>query len=172
MKSLGQILFQDQWDAALRTNPLASDENLEQNEQSSASLIGQGFTHATDQHASSLVSELLVPEEPKWAYAYQSKDSLQAVLQHGPLIDEAIHHELRNTDGDFGKFYSVGGHIPAIQDYAHYVWAWQWVKSLWEEHDRDARRLVGLCSRGLVEHALRFKLRAVRGFRTLVQTAE
>jgi hypothetical protein len=108
-------------------------------------LIGEGFSCA--------ISELVVPGEPAWTYAYQSQDSLARILEHGPAIDRAIWRELRDPDGDYGRLYRIK---PV---FAHYVWAWQWVKRLLRERcGGDPRLLVARCSKDLVEDALVFNL--------------
>ncbi len=110
-------------------------------------LMGEGFSCA--------VSEILVPGEEQWKYTYQSRESLEQVMNHAHHFDRVIKSELRSNDGDYGNLYGLE---PL---YAHYVWAWRWVKQLIREHgDGDPRKLVGLCSKDLIDHALQFSLRA------------
>jgi hypothetical protein len=117
-------------------------------------LLNEGFSCA--------VSELLVPGEDPWHYAYQSEDSLARVVEHGPAVDAVVHAELRDPDGDYGRLYSPRRYGRLMPPFTHYVWAWQWAKHLLRtEAGGDPRRLVGRCSRELVESALAFQLRGL-----------
>lgn len=114
-------------------------------------LVNEGFSCA--------VSELLVPGEDAWHYAYQTEDSLARVLEHGPAVDAVVHGELRDPDGDYGRLYSPRRYGRGMPPFTHYVWAWQWVKRLLRDHaGGDPRRLVGRCSKDFVEDALGFRL--------------
>lgn len=109
-------------------------------------LMGEGF--------SCLVSELLVPGERPWSYAYQTADSWRAVQAQAPLIGKTIQSELRNPNGGYGHLYSLN------PTYSHYVWAWHWTRQVLEDVGRgDPRQLVGHPSQPLIEHALQFKLK-------------
>lgn len=108
-------------------------------------LVGEGFSCA--------VSELLVPGEAPWRYAYQNEQSLKLVQKHAKEMDRIIHQEIKNPNGDYGSLYGIR------PNFAHYVWAWQWVKQVLKTHaDHDPRKLVTLCSKELVQSALEFQL--------------
>jgi len=108
-------------------------------------LMGEGFSCA--------VSEILVPHQPAWEYAYQTQKSLAKVLGNGPSLDQTVHFELRHPDGDYGRLYRAR---PA---FAHYVWAWQWTKHVLKKYaDGDPRKLVARCSKDFIQDALEFKL--------------
>lgn len=115
--------------------------------------------HLMNEGFSCVVSELLVPNEDAWHYAYQSEDSLARVLEHGPAVDAVVHAELREPDGDYSRLYSPRRYGRQMPQFTHYVWAWQWVKHLLRvQAGGDARRLAGTCSKDLVADALAFKL--------------
>jgi hypothetical protein len=106
-------------------------------------LMGEGFSCA--------VSEILIPGEDPWKYTYQSRDSLHHILRNADHFDRAIKSELRAQDGDYGNLYGLE------PIYAHYVWAWRWVKQMIQAHaNGDPRKLVGVCSKDLLDQALNF----------------
>jgi hypothetical protein len=120
--------------------------------------------HLMNEGFSCVVSELLIPGEGPWAYAYQTEDSLQAVLQHGPALDRGIRAELRlpPARSDYGNLYSPTQYTPPQPSLAHYVWAWQWVKHLLhDECAGDPRRLLRRCAKDFLDDALRFELRKI-----------
>jgi hypothetical protein len=108
-------------------------------------LMGEGFSCA--------VSELLVPGEPEWTYAYQDQKSMAQISARSSSLDQAIKSEIRNPDGDYGHLYRLK------PIFSHYVWAWKWVKKLLVEHaSGDPRKLVSRCSKDFIEDALKFEL--------------
>lgn len=126
-------------------NPKMTNDEFTGNQPVIEHLVGEGFSCA--------ISEILVPGEPPWTYAYQTKESLAEVLRNSHKIDHAIKAELSRTNGDYGRLYRLQ---PV---FAHYVWAWQWVKKLIEEQaGGDPRRFVSKCSKDWVESALQFEL--------------
>ena len=132
-------------------NPKMTHDEFRENQPVIEHVFSEGFSCA--------ISERLVPGEPAWSYAYQDQESLATVLEHGPALDKAIHAELRNPDGDFGRLYRIGGSLPGEPSYVHYVWAWQWVKRLIAEvAGGDPAKLIGTCSKEFLEHALAFRL--------------
>jgi hypothetical protein len=120
--------------------------------------------HLFSEGLSCAVSEILNPGEDPWGYAYQTEDSLAHVFEHGPGVDRVIREELRRGEqGDYGTLYNVSHYPRGSPGYTHYVWAWQWVKSLtleWGKGDprEGARRLVTVCSKDLLESALAYRL--------------
>lgn len=115
--------------------------------------------HLMNEGFSCVVSELLVPGEDPWHYAYQSEDGLARIVAHGPAVDAVVHAELRDADGDYGRLYSTRRYGRQMPPFTHYVWAWQWVKHLLHTHTGgDPRRLVARCSKDLVDDALAFRL--------------
>ncbi len=108
-------------------------------------LLGEGF--------SCLVSEILIPNEDKWKYTYQSRESLELVYQEREMLNRIIKKEIRDLDGDFGVFYGID---PV---FSHYVWSAEWVRTLLRDHaDGDPKKLVARCSKDFIEHALKFNL--------------
>ncbi|MCO5170280.1 MAG: hypothetical protein M9894_28425 [Planctomycetes bacterium] len=115
--------------------------------------------HLMNEGYSCVVSELVVPGEDPWHYAYQSEDDLARIVEHGPAVDAVVHAELRHPDGDYGRLYAPSRYGRAMPMFTHYVWAWQWVKRLVRtQAGGDPRRLVARCSKDLVEDALSFRL--------------
>ena len=108
-------------------------------------LIGEGF--------SCLVSEILVPGEKSWNYAYQNEKTLSLIYANAKKIGEIVKNEIRHPDGDYGRLYGIR------PNFAHYVWAWQWTKRVLQDFaDHDPKKLVTLCSKEFVNHALQFEL--------------
>jgi hypothetical protein len=118
--------------------------------------------HLFSEGLSCAVSELVVPGEPEWAYCYQDEDSLARIRRHAPALDRVIHRTLEEPEGDYGHLYDGDSYRPAMPDYAHYAWAWQWVRSLLAREGGDPSEivggLVGRCSKDLVESARSFRL--------------
>lgn len=118
-------------------------------------LFGEGFSCA--------VSEILVPSEDRWHYAYQVREDLERILAHGDAVDRVVHAELRAGSGsDWGRLYSPSSYRPKLPVFTHYVWAWQWAKKLIREAGQgDPKRILEVCSRDWQEHALAFRLSEV-----------
>jgi len=110
-------------------------------------LMGEGFSCA--------ISEILIPAQSPWKYVYQTEESLKNVYERALEIDRRIHREIPKPDGDYGSFYGIR------PTFAHYVWAWQWVKHLLKNVESDPRKLVSICSKGLMDDALKFSLKSV-----------
>lgn len=117
-------------------------------------LFGEGFSCA--------VSELLVPDQDPWLYAYQSKESLAQVLSQAAGVEKQIKKELAKRDGDYGRLYDprlYGKNLPSL---SHYVWAWQWAKQLLEEKAHsDPKKLISISSREMIQDAMQFKLKKI-----------
>lgn len=115
--------------------------------------------HLVNEGLACVVSELLVPGQEPWHYAYVTEDELARIVAHGPAVDAVVHAELRDPDGDYGRLYSRRRYGRNMPTFTHYVWAWQWVKHLLRTHaGGDPRRLVSRCSKDFVDDALSFKL--------------
>lgn len=140
-------------------NPKMTHDEFTENQRVIEHLVGEGF--------SCVVSEILVPGEFPWNYAYQTQDSLEQVMLIGPALDRGIHEELRKShaESDYSRLYS-GSHYRVhgarIPSFAHYVWAWQWVKQALQDFaGGDPAKFVTICSKEMVEHALQFKLKEI-----------
>jgi hypothetical protein len=119
-------------------------------------VFGEGFSCA--------ISELLVPGQPPWAYAYQTQDSLAQVLRYGPALDRRIHAEIQkaHAESEYTSLYDPDEYDAPVPPYAHYVWAWQWAKKLLRERaGGDPRKLVAVSSKELMESALEFRLEKI-----------
>lgn len=116
--------------------------------------------HLANEGFACVVSELLNPAEDPWHYAYQEEDGLREVLLHGAAVDQAVHEELRlGADGDYGRLYGRRRYGRPLPAFAHYVWAWQWMKHVLRDLCAgDARALAARCSKELIEDALAWKL--------------
>lgn len=119
-------------------------------------LFGEGFSCA--------ISERLVKCATPWHYAYQTRESLAKIVAHSGAVDRTVHAELaRGPDGDWGRLYDSGNYSPQLPVFTHYVWGWQWAKSLINTHaGGDPAKLVSMCSREFRESAQQFRLEAVR----------
>ena len=113
--------------------------------------MGEGF--------SCVISELLNPREPECHYVYQSEDGLERILAHGPAVDRAVHAHLRQKDAHYSTLYSPSSYVPQLPCYAHYVWAWLWVKHLLKDRaSGNPRELLRMSSHDLIDDALSFHL--------------
>ena len=120
--------------------------------------------HIFSEGFSCAVSEILVPSKETWNYAYQKKDNMPYLLEHIETLDNRIHLELRrdqkNNGGDYSSLYRVSQLMPAMPPYSHYYWAWQWTKQLLKDRvGGDPKKLVAICAKDFVEHALAFNLK-------------
>jgi len=133
-------------------NPKMTHDEFTENIPVIEHLMNEGF--------SCVVSEALVPIPERYHYAYQSEASLRRVESHGSALDRVIHAQIAlGVEGDYGKLYRSRSYHPTMPDFAHYVWAWQWVKALVKDYGGgDPRALLKRCSADFIEHALRFKL--------------
>ena len=126
-------------------NPKMTQAEFTENQPVIEHLMGEGFSCA--------VSEILVPGEPAWEYCYLSESSLQLIHHHRTSLNKIITDELKKPDGDYGRYYGIS------PSFAHYYWAWQWVKTLIRDQvGGDARKLVSRCSQDFYTHALTFKI--------------
>lgn len=141
-------------------NPKMTHDEFTENQRVIEHLVGEGF--------SCVVSEILVPGEPPWSYAYQTEDSLEQVMLLGPALDRGIHDELRkfHEQSDYSRLYSNDHyrvHGARIPSFSHYVWAWQWVKQALQDFaGGDPKKFVNLCSKEMIEHALAFELKDLK----------
>ena len=135
-------------------SPKMTHDEFTENQPVIEHLMGEGFSCA--------ISEILVPEQKPWAYAYQTEDSLALVYEHGPAVDREIKAELSlGLDGDYGRLYNSKRYGRGMPGFTHYVWAWQWAKAVLKDlADNDPRKLVGQCSKNFLEHAMEFELKS------------
>lgn len=127
-------------------NPLMTQAEFTDSQPTLEHLAGEGF--------SCLISELLVPSEPPEYYAYQTQASFDRIRRGAEFLDRAIHSEVKSTRGDYGNLYGLD------PIFSHYVWAWQWMKHLYEiEFSRDAKKMVKTPSKEWLNHALAFELK-------------
>lgn len=133
-------------------NPEMTHDEFTENQPVIEHLMGEGF--------SCYVSELLVPCEEPWHYAYQSKESLARVYKNAKRVDQAIHQEiLLAGNGDYGRLYNPRLYGPGMPPYTQYVWGWQWTKKLTQDlAGGNPRLLVERSSKEFIEHALSFRL--------------
>jgi hypothetical protein len=115
--------------------------------------------HIMNEGFSCVVSELLNPEEEPWLYVYQTRESLDYILKNGPALDRVLHEKIADPNADYSSLYNGAIYHPRQPSYAHYVWAWRWVRDLLKNQaGGDPRQLVARCSKDFIADALRFKL--------------
>ena len=108
-------------------------------------VFGEGF--------SCVVSEILIPGEPSWKYAYQTAESIRVVQKNTKVLDRIIKHEVQSKDGDYGTLYGID---PV---FSQYVWGYEWVKKLLHEKaNGDPRQLVSRCSGDFMTECMDFRL--------------
>lgn len=115
-------------------------------------LFSEGFSCA--------VSEIINPVHERWDYVYQTEDSLQQVLTHGPAIDRVVHEELRKGKaGEYHSLYNTERYGASTPRLAHYVWAWLWMKQLLKDFGGgEPKNLLARSSAEFYDHALEFKM--------------
>ena len=132
-------------------NPLMSQAEFTQFQPVIEHLMGEGL--------SCLVSEILVPDQNPWLYAYQDQHSLQKIFKNSKKVDEAVRRELSSPDGDYGNLYSSRQYGVGMPGFTHYVWAWKWVTAVAQDFaNGNFKSLVERCSKDFIEHALKFEL--------------
>ena len=138
-------------------NPKMSHHEFTENQPVIEHLFGEGFSCA--------VSEILTPTDAIWHYAYQERESLAQVMEHAPRVDHTIHHEIQLGDqGDYGRLYNPSRYGARLPSFTHYVWAWQWAKKVIQDFGGgDPRKVLSVCSKEFIQHALQFKLEEVDG---------
>jgi hypothetical protein len=119
--------------------------------------------HLFNEGLSCVVSEILNPGELPGGYAYQTEDLLAECLRKRRAIDAVVHAELSDPEDNYFNLYDVSRYRPRVPRFAHYVWAWQWVKSLAKEAGRGdleagVRKLAYLCPKDFHGDALSFSL--------------
>ena len=120
-------------------------------------VFGEGF--------SCTVSELIVPGQDPWLYAYQSREGLQSALEHAAAIDARIKREisLPHAKSDYTRLYNSRSYGAPVPGFSQYVWGWQWTKRLLAERaGGDPTRLLRVCSKELLESAREFELKGLR----------
>ena len=116
--------------------------------------------HLFSEGYSCAVSEILIPGENKWHYTYQSRASLARVLAQGAAVDRVIKRELKKPNGNYITLYDPTQYGPDMPMFCHYVWAWQWVKTIVSGHaDGKAEKLLSRCSKDFIQNAIDFKLK-------------
>lgn len=115
--------------------------------------------HLFSEGFSCVISETTVPHQDPWNYAYQTQDSLAQILEHGPAVSRAIWATLKNPDANYRELYDTEIYKAPVARFAHYVWAWQWVKHLVHQYGGgDPRALISQCSKQWMQDALEFEL--------------
>ena len=111
-------------------------------------LFGEGF--------SCLVSELLNPGLSEGSYVYQNDNSYEDAMRNAENINTVVHGILK--EGSYRELYNLNHYAPEVPRFAHYLWAWRWVKHLYAKHDNDIQKLLALNTSTVIEDALQFKL--------------
>ncbi len=113
--------------------------------------------HLFGEGLSCLVSEILNPGHFAGSYVYQSKDSYKIAHKLSENINEVVHSVLEH--GHYRELYNLNHYAAGVPRFAHYLWAWQWVKSLYESNGKDIHAILAMNSGELVKSALGFKLK-------------
>jgi hypothetical protein len=133
-------------------NPKMTHDEFTENLPVIEHVFGEGF--------SCYISELLVPGEAPWHYAYQTKDSLLKVLERGPAVDREVRNEIMDPNGDYGRLYQPSRYGIGMPAFTHYVWAWQWVKNLCLSYgNSNLKDILNRPSSEFFDHACQFELK-------------
>jgi hypothetical protein len=137
-------------------HPRMSHDEFVEKQPTAEHLFGEGFSCA--------VSEILVPGQEPWNYAYQDEAGLKQVFKHAASVDRAVHRELElGESGDWSRLYNPGSYQPKLPVFTHYVWGWQWAKSLLREKTFGSpKEIVEISSRQFLEAAKAFRLADVK----------
>lgn len=111
--------------------------------------------HLFNEGYSCLVSEVLNPDQPAAKYTYQTAASFAIAMQNADSIDAAVRRAL--TGGHYRELYDTEQYAVGTPRFAHYIWAWQWVKSL-HEKGLSVQALAREGSQAWVTDALQFSL--------------
>lgn len=134
-------------------NPKATHDEFVEQQPILEHLFGEGFSCA--------ISEVLNPGKSPWGYVYQSEKDLALILKNGESVSRVIHEELKKdemvpSEADYHRLYQSSSYQPPLPIFAHYVWAWSWVKSLLKI--KTPEELLSISSKDLRESALAFRL--------------
>lgn len=131
---------------------VCSHDQFTENQPVIEHLFGEGF--------SCTVSEILNPGLSPWLYAYQTEAGWDQIRNSAQAIDKRIREELKlGLEGDYGRLYNTGLYSDPVPLYSHYVWAWQWVKSIVARVGRGhPKELVSRCSAEWLPDAMTFSL--------------
>ena len=114
-------------------------------------LAGEGF--------SCFVSETLNPGEPAHFYAYQDEKSLEIIRQNAAAVDRVVHATIQSSTLPYYALYDTSRYGRQMPSYAHYVWAWQWIKSLCAKSYRGSPKdMLRVSSNEWIDSALSFRL--------------
>jgi hypothetical protein len=118
--------------------------------------------HLMGEGLSCVVSEILVPNENPWNYVYQTQSGLAHVLERAAVLDSEIKKELLDPNGHYFRLYNSSRYGKNMPHYCHYVWAWQWVKTLVRENSQlGLSGIVSKSSKHFLKHALEFQLKNI-----------
>jgi hypothetical protein len=84
--------------------------------------------HLFNEGFACLVSEDLNPNQPASKYTYQTAESFQMALTNADSIDATVKRAIEG--GHYRELYDTEQYAVGTPRFAHYIWAWQWVKSL------------------------------------------
>jgi hypothetical protein len=115
-------------------------------------VFGEGFSCA--------VSEILVPCDEPWHYAYQEKKDYLRILKNAKAVDLSVHREIKlGSDGDWSRLYDSESYQPPLPTFTHYLWGWHWTRQLIERRaGGDPKNLIEICSKEFIQDALEFRL--------------
>lgn len=130
-------------------NPKMSHDDFVESSPVIEHLIGEGLSCAA--------SEILIPHQSEWEYVYQSKEGLNWINAHAKALDREVRKELKNPQGHYFHLYQTNRYGKKFPDFSHYVWAWQWVKSLLKDKV-NPKKLVSECSKIYYQDAIQFCL--------------
>lgn len=110
--------------------------------------------HLYSEGLSCLISEIENPGQHPARYTYQTEDSYDFIRKHSKGISHAIHAIVLN--GHYRTLYRNEGFPDDSPRYAHYVWAWQWLRDLHFKKGYSIEKLIEMPSTEVAEEATRF----------------
>lgn len=128
--------------------------------------------HLMSEGFSCVVSELVNPIngregcEGPWSYCYQTRESYAQIAAQAEQLDVRVHRELtaemNGEEAHFRTLYDLTTYSAEFAPFAHYAWAFHWVRDLVYRHpsakgEIDASLWVGKCSKDLVDDAKKFR---------------
>jgi hypothetical protein len=112
--------------------------------------------HVFSEGLSCLISEILNPGQNPEHYVYQTAESYQTVQVNRASVNETVHATIEN--GHYRELYNVNNYQAGTPRFAHYVWAWRWLKHLHEKEGHSIQALAQAPAKNFLESALRFQL--------------
>jgi len=132
-------------------NPIMTQDEFTELQPVIEHVFGEGLSCAA--------SEVIVPGQDPWLYAYQTQATYARVLEQSAQVGEVIKRALAKDTSDYGLLYQTRQYGLRMPAFTHYVWAWHWVRQAVNDLAHgNYPEIVPQCSKEFRSHALAFEL--------------